>query len=412
MLSLKPTSLEQKISGSVWSTASREFLTNAAVFPILNAVLDLAQGGLSAYLADFPHLLQIPAAAIQAVATAWWQPQSPLAVLAFNLIGPAMYTVFDFLLEGFSFLHDPLHATYWGFALLAGLIRAWRAHAIGLMATATYLLENVARISLFSWLYWLMDSGITQGQMMKTWGEFISKPDHLYVLIGAALIGLMLGASEAQVATQTLQLRHLARQLQRLSEFSFERKVVEQALEAPTQVLQPRRATVAPLFLDVRGFTAWSATTTPEKIVALLNRIYEEAEAIILRSGGSKPIFVADEVITLFDDPVAAVTTALQLNAALSRLLAPYGLGIGIGVHYGEVVRGLLGSKRTRKFDAVGDTMNTASRLEEAAEAGQVLLSEAVYQQVRQRITCRPLPPLNVKGKPEPLRVYEALALK
>lgn len=412
MISLRPTSLEQRIGGSLWSTVLREFLTNAGVFPILNAVLDLAQGGWIAYVADFPHLLQLPSAALQAILMAWVQPVSMQGILGFNLIGPLVYSLLDLFLEGAAFLRDPLHWTYWGFALFIGLLRAWRSRTTGATTSLTYLLENIGRIGLFTWMYWLIDSGITQGQALTTWGEFIAKPDHTFVVIATLLIALLLGVSEAQIAGQTLQLRHLARQLQRLSEFSFEKEVVEQAVEAPTQVLRPQRMVVTPLFLDVRGFTAWSENASPEDVVDLLNRLYEASEEIILQHGGSKPTFVADEVISIFTDPLAAVTAALQLNATLSALLAPHGLGVGIGLHTGEVVRGLLGSRRTRKFDALGDTMNTTSRLENAAAPGQVLLSQALYQQVRERVVCKALPPLQVKGKAQPLAVYEALALK
>jgi class 3 adenylate cyclase len=110
--------------------------------------------------------------------------------------------------------------------------------------------------------------------------------------------------------------------------------------------------------------------------------------------------------MTRFDTPEAALRTALDLQAGLQSVLASFNLAVGIGLHTGEVIEGLMGSANTRKYDIIGDAVNTAKRLESSAGQGEIVLSAATYQALPDKpdhVTPRTL---QVKGKAEALQAF------
>lgn len=137
------------------------------------------------------------------------------------------------------------------------------------------------------------------------------------------------------------------------------------------------RCKVTILFSDIRGFTTRSENSTPEAMIALLNRYYAEASAAIHGQGGAIDKFIGDGLMATFGVPQAletpeknAMEAAQNMLVRITRLnteLAAQGLApieIGIGIHSGEVLAGYVGSRKRRDFTVIGDPVNTASRLE------------------------------------------------
>lgn len=87
-------------------------------------------------------------------------------------------------------------------------------------------------------------------------------------------------------------------------------------------------------------------------------------------------------------------------------------MNFGIGIHYGEVVLGWIGSEKRLEFTAIGDSVNTAKRIQENSGKNQILLSRQAYDRVKNEVEAKPIAPLSVKGKTQPLDVYEVLGLK
>jgi adenylate cyclase len=179
------------------------------------------------------------------------------------------------------------------------------------------------------------------------------------------------------------------------------------------------------LFTDIRGFTSMSESAKPEEIVAMLNEYFELMVEIIFRHEGTLDKFVGDEIMALFGAPVShdndslrAVTTALEMLASLrefnSRRVAQgkVPIHIGIGINAGEVVAGYLGSSRALEYTVIGDVVNTGARLCSYAQAGQVIISETVYERVKHVFEIDELPPAQVKGKALPLRIFNVVGYK
>src|SRR5712691_4243212 len=197
--------------------------------------------------------------------------------------------------------------------------------------------------------------------------------------------------------------------------------VVTQMLENPDSfklggVLQ----TITILFADIRGFTRISEHAPPEKIVQLLNRYFSAMTDIIFAHGGTLDKYIGDGLMALFGAPTVtpndaanALSTAVAMqrrligiNVELSEEGFPE-IGIGIGLHTGEVTVGYIGSERRSEYTAIGDSVNTASRLESNAKGGEILVSEVTAKSSPTRYKLKPREPIMVKNRQQPVVLWE-----
>lgn len=206
----------------------------------------------------------------------------------------------------------------------------------------------------------------------------------------------------------------------------FERMVspaVIGQLDPDSLKLGGRKATITTLFADIRGFTSFSETVTPEELVAVLNRFLAAAADAVLEEEGTVDKFLGDAVMAWFNAPIPqpdhtlrAVRAALAIRKALPGLSAglPAGvnLSFGVGIHVGDAVLGLVGTEKRLEYTAIGDSVNTAKRIQENAGGGQILISEPAYHLVADLILAAPVDSIQAKGKREPVKVFEVIDLK
>ena len=183
-----------------------------------------------------------------------------------------------------------------------------------------------------------------------------------------------------------------------------------------------KKVDITILFADIRGFTAYSEKHTPEELVAVLNRYLAAAAEAVLANEGTVDKFLGDAVMAWFNAPLPqpdhtlrAVKSALAIRdavAALHRELpAEAHLDFGVGIHYGEAVLGWIGTEKRLEYTAISDSVNTCKRIQENAARNQILISRYAFERVKDHIDARPFAPLTVKGKDQPLEVYEVLKL-
>jgi class 3 adenylate cyclase/tetratricopeptide (TPR) repeat protein len=179
-------------------------------------------------------------------------------------------------------------------------------------------------------------------------------------------------------------------------------------LQAARDAPREQRKTVTVLFCDVTGSTALGESSDPEALRALLARYFERMKGIVEEHGGAVEKFIGDAVMAVFGVPVAHEDDALRAcRAAVEMRQAFPELGIAgrIGVNTGEVVTG------TEERLATGDAVNVAARLEQAAQAGEVLVGQATLQLVRGAVDAGDGRMLELKGKRELVAAYPLRAV-
>ena len=185
---------------------------------------------------------------------------------------------------------------------------------------------------------------------------------------------------------------------------------------------------IAVLFVDVRGFTPLSEGLEPEVVVEILNRYFEVTTSAIFEQGGTVDKFIGDAAMAIFNAPLdlddyvyravicglAMAKASRQMEEELERRTGR-NVGLGIGINCGEAVIGNIGTARRMEYTAIGSIVNTASRLEGRAKAGEVVIGPAVYERLKGRIQVTCLGKCSLKGIQEPMELYrveEAVSLK
>ena len=193
----------------------------------------------------------------------------------------------------------------------------------------------------------------------------------------APLKGAQQAAQGIAIVVDDLTERKKLEAQRRLLQRMVSPAVLDQIDPATLQV-GGKKQDVTVLFTDVRGFTAYSEKHTPEELVAVLNRYLAACAETVLDNEGTVDKFLGDAIMAFFNAPLPqpdhtlrAVKTALAMRDAVARLhqeLPPEAhLGFGVGIHYGDAVLGWIGSEKRLDFTAIGDSVNTAKRIQENA---------------------------------------------
>jgi adenylate cyclase len=185
--------------------------------------------------------------------------------------------------------------------------------------------------------------------------------------------------------------------------------------------------TVSVLMSDLRGFTPLSERLSPAEVSAVMNEYFTAMVDVILRHRGTIQDFIGDAILAVFGAPVEdrqhpwhAVATAAGMQQALERLNAELqqrdlpALAMGIAVNTGQVFAGNVGAPRKKKYAVIGDTVNTVSRMEGLnRELGtRILMSETTWTAVKEIVTVKDRGAVSVRGKKEPVQLYELLEIR
>lgn len=199
------------------------------------------------------------------------------------------------------------------------------------------------------------------------------------------------------------------------------RQVVEKILSGKEQIkLHGERQQITVLFADVRGFTKLAENMEPENVVTLLNKYFNIVVDIIFKYEGVLDKFIGDNVMAFFGAPIKsdndeerAVTAAMEIQKEIEKFNITRMVDgkdpifVGIGVNTGEAVAGNIGSEKRMDYTVIGDTVNVADRIQSSALGGEILISAATYEKVRDKFNCNELPAIKVKGRRNPVHVFK-----
>lgn len=190
-------------------------------------------------------------------------------------------------------------------------------------------------------------------------------------------------------------------------------------------VLGGENRDIAVMFVDIRGFTPLSERLKPEDVVSILNAYLNLTTEAIFTNGGTLDKFIGDATMAIFNAPfdldgyaLCAAITALDIVSGAHALAAEIELryhetvSFGIGLHCGEAVVGNIGCASRMDYTAIGDTVNTAARLESNAGRSQILMSEVFYRRLEAQVLAKEIGTMPLKGKTSEINVYELLGMK
>lgn len=294
---------------------------------------------------------------------------------------------------------------------------------VALIAAAIFLIYTLlARImNMYPALLmgtWIVLANIIAGRVLATHGKIISQ---VYVYIVCLIV--MAYIIVEKYVLETIKKKRVIN--------SFKKYMAPQVIDQMAKddafkiELGGERREVAVLFVDIRGFTSLSEKLTPEEIVRILNRYLTLTSDCIFEFGGMLDKFIGDATMAIFNAPndqddyvFKAVSAGLLMQEKGAKLgeelLNEYGKSVsfGVGVHVGPAVVGNIGSEKRMDYTAIGDTVNTASRIEGKSQSGELLISEEVYTILKDRINAEFKEEMTLKGKAMPVPVYKVLGIK
>lgn len=210
--------------------------------------------------------------------------------------------------------------------------------------------------------------------------------------------------------------------IQKALEAYVEPGIVEQILQNENYEIQlgGKKKEIAVLFVDIRGFTSISEGLEPEAVVNILNEYLELIARAVMKNKGTLDKFIGDAAMAIYNAPddlpnytLQAVRTARDIIKDVLQIKEKskekYGVEVafGIGIHCGTAIVGNIGCECRMDYTAIGDVVNTASRLEGKAKADQILVSKEVYEQVKDIVEASYVGSLSLKGKKKEIEAYE-----
>ncbi len=292
-----------------------------------------------------------------------------------------------------------------GFIVLFGLgFGAWFARARPLVSTLSLVLA-LAGFACFGYF------------SFAAWGKWTS-----FVIPAATLVANYAAITSFRMIFEEREKRKIRKTFSQY----LSPGVIALIEKDPQKYIRPGGETkeLTVMFSDIRGFTTLSEGMTADELVRLLNEYLGEMTDVIFRNLGTLDKYIGDAIMAFWGSPypqsdhaLRACTCALEMSRSLERLNAKWQaegrheISIGIGLNTGPVNVGNMGSSKRLAWTVMGDNVNLASRLEGMTKEyrSRIVMSEATYRRVAEHFVCRELDRIRVKGKHQPVGIYELM---
>jgi class 3 adenylate cyclase len=260
--------------------------------------------------------------------------------------------------------------------------------------------------------------------------DFLSKPVNWEELFARVRSLLRIKALQDELKEVNAKLEQRVRdqvaQLQRLSRLKrfFSKPVAEAIVAGGEEMLKPHRREITAVFLDLRGFTAFTDRADPDEVMELLRAYHVTLGVTVDRFGGTLEHFAGDGIMIFFSDPLPvdrpaerAVRMALALQEAFTPISAAWSrlghaVGLGIGIAQGEATLGVIGFEQRWEYAAIGNVPNLAARLCGVAQAGEIILDAQTEHDIAPIAETEQLGPLTLRGFQQPIAAFRLRALR
>ena len=224
---------------------------------------------------------------------------------------------------------------------------------------------------------------------------------------------------EQRVVEQVAQLHRLGR----LKRF-FSRPVAEAIIAGGEELLEPHRREITAVFLDLRGFTAFTDRADPEQVLELLRAYHSTLGRTVGEFSGTLEHFAGDGVMIFFNDPLPVdrpAERAVQMALALQKAFTPvaeawsklgHEVGLGIGIAQGNATMGVIGFEERWEYAAIGNVPNLAARLCGQAQEGEIILDGNTEQDIARIAEVESIGPLTLRGFLQPVAAFRLKSLK
>ncbi len=413
-----------------------ELLLNSGQFALFYILMNFSSSG-AQYFQDTGHTVLLFILIIQTSLLVLFG-RNPLPRFFLSLIAPGFYTLIE-IPEGLAFVFNMGHMFFWFSSIITGLTQALliKSENTRRQAPLEFLLTGT-NVASFLIVYFYFDVQLTLDEKLtnslinmddyysllqinafpSSFADFISDPAHIFVIIGGAILAL-------GISIGRIRILQLSERIHALFGRYVDKNVRDRILARKEDTVSESRE-AAILFSDIRDFTTLSENSSPEEITEMLNEYFTWWDSEVERYGGIIDKYIGDAVMVIFGlDSVEsacsqAVNCAISMYSSLEKLKArlksqdlPVIQDIGIGINFGKVIIGDIGSKNRRNFTVIGDTVNVASRLETLTKKVQtpIVVSSYVMEQLdpADRELFIPRGEVLLKGRRGPTAVFSII---
>ncbi|MBI5848658.1 MAG: adenylate/guanylate cyclase domain-containing protein [Nitrospirae bacterium] len=353
-----------------------------------------------------------------------------------SLIAPLIYTLVE-IREGSSFIFNTGHIFFWVFSIITGALQAVAAqYPGGSRKKIIEALITTTNVIIFIFLYFYFDLKLSAEKqyaagnigyeamrerldvfhLLEGFRAFLSDPAHIYIIFGGLILSLSLSIGRIRIITLKERINEL---FGRYVDNNFR----DEILRRPSNKSSRKKLCI--LFADIRGFTGISETYEPEAVTEMLNLYFTAWEQTATAQSGIIDKYIGDAIMVIFGvkslkDPcglaVASATEMLrrlpEIQQALKERELPVIKDIGIGIHYGDIIIGDIGSRNRLNYTVIGDNVNIAARIESLCKkyTRQLIVSESVFESLgaEQQVLFDFLDKTALKGKKGEIAVYSA----